>query len=321
MKKKLSFEEQIMDLESKNVHFELSSKEDAQKFLQYNNYYFKLKSYAHNYSKYSKVGMQHKYINLDFAYLVELSDLDMHLRKLIVNLCLDIEHFLKVRLMRDIVANPKEDGYHIVCKFVEQDYSVLTNLYKNLEGAANSDLIKKFHENEDKIPVWGLIEALSFGRFIELYNLYYGIYGGHSYASYLGNVKFLRNAAAHNTCLINSLRKPYIVKINKNREIMDTLSKTQRFASSYKTKMENPVIHNFVVLLFVYWDVFNTPRTREFRAQGIQEIKKLFFETMVRGNNKEYFGKNDVIVESYKFICEVIQYLESCRNAPVLKND
>lgn len=54
------------------------SEEDAKKFLQYNNYYFKLKSYARNYNMNSQTK---KYFNLDFAYLVELSKLDMYIRK------------------------------------------------------------------------------------------------------------------------------------------------------------------------------------------------------------------------------------------------
>jgi hypothetical protein len=317
MKVKLSIDEQIDDLKYKNVKFEIFNEEYAKKFLQNNNYYFKLKSYAHNYSKYSKVELNHKYINLDFAYLVELSTLDMYLRRLIVGLCLDIEHILKVRLIKDVTKNDNENGYSIVQKYVADDYTILSNLYTNIDSSATSDLIKKFHEDEENIPIWSFIETLSFGRFIELYNLYYGIYGGYSYTSYLGSIKFLRNAAAHNSCLLNSLRKPYSIKINKNKDIMDCLSKTKIFTTSYKTKMENPVIHDFVVLLFVYMDILNTASNRNMRGKGFDDIKKLFFDTMIR--NKDYFIKNDALTESYNFVCQVIKYLENCRNKPILK--
>lgn len=318
-KRKLSYDEQIDDLKSKNVKFDIYSEDEARKYLQYNNYYFKLKAYARDYTTYSKVELKDKYINLDFAYLVELSTLDMYLRRLIVGLCLDIEHVLKTRLMRDITNNDAEDGYNIVKKYVEQDYTVLSQLYSNKDKSATADLIKKFLEDEEKIPVWSFIEALSFGRFIELYDLYYGIYGGHSYSSYLGSVKFLRNAAAHNSCLLNSLRKPYSIKIRKNMDIMDALTKSKKFETSYKTKMENPVIHDFVVLLFVYYDILNTAANRNMRDKGMKNIKKLFYETMVRNDNKVYFAKNDVLVTNYRFICQVIDYLENCRNKPVLK--
>lgn len=59
------------------------SEEDAKKFLQYNNYYFKLKSYARNYNMNSQTK---KYFSLDFAYLVELSRLDMYIRKIILEI-------------------------------------------------------------------------------------------------------------------------------------------------------------------------------------------------------------------------------------------
>lgn len=49
----------------------------------------------------------------------------------------------------------------------------------------------------------------------------------------------------------------------------------------------------------------------------MNEVKKLFFETMLR--RKEYFLKNDVLVEDYKFVCQVIKYLENQRNNAVLK--
>lgn len=158
-KRKLSIEEQIADLKEKNIKFDIYSEEEAKKFLRYNNYFFKLKSYAHNYDKYSKVELNHKYLNLDFAYLVELSTLDMYLRRVIVGLYLDIEHVLKTRLMYDITKNEEEDGYNIVRKYVEYDYRVLEGIYKNIGNSATTELIKKFHEDEDKIPVWSFIET------------------------------------------------------------------------------------------------------------------------------------------------------------------
>ena len=99
---KLTVEEQIEDMVEKNVKFEICTVQDAKRFLKYNNYYFKIKSYARNYNFEKK-----KYFNLDFAYLVELSKLDMYTRKIILELSLDVEHYLKVRLMNDLSNNSK----------------------------------------------------------------------------------------------------------------------------------------------------------------------------------------------------------------------
>lgn len=53
----------------------------------------KVSSYRKNYSKHpANSPRAGQYVNLDFAYLVELSTIDMHLRYLAMSLCLDIEH-------------------------------------------------------------------------------------------------------------------------------------------------------------------------------------------------------------------------------------
>ena len=49
-------------------------KDESKSFLNYNNYYFKLKSYARNYNVNP---LTNQYYNLDFAYLIKLSKLDM----------------------------------------------------------------------------------------------------------------------------------------------------------------------------------------------------------------------------------------------------
>lgn len=317
MKKKLTVDEQIADLKSKGVKFEVKTEDEARIFLRYNNYYFKLKSYAKNYEQYQKPELRGRYINLDFAYLVELSKLDMHFRKLIVKMCLDIEHFLKVRLMYDISNNPEEDGYNIVSSFLDGHYDILANMYRDADKSASGDLVQKIHDNENEIPIWKIVETLSFGKFIELYNLYYGTYGGKNYCSFLGSIKFLRNAAAHNTCLLNSIRRPYKTKINKTQEITDILSKIKGIPTSYKNKMQNPVIHDFVVMLFVYNDILNYPANRDLRKEGMEEVNKLFKETFVR--HKEWFAKNDVLKDNYEFICLILSYLENLRNGPVIK--
>ena len=102
LKSKYSIDEQLKNLEDKNVQFNIMSKEEAREYLQNNTYYFKLKSYEksfeYNVSK-------NQYINLEFAYLVELSKLDMYLRELIIRISLHTEHFLKVKLIDDLTKS------------------------------------------------------------------------------------------------------------------------------------------------------------------------------------------------------------------------
>ena len=114
MRTRYIVQQQIENLKSKNIQFNIVDEEYATQYLNDNTYYFKLKSFAKAF-EYNETKKQ--YINLDFAYLVELSKLDMYLREHIIKLSLDTEHFLKVKFLHDLTNNGLEDGYNIVDLF------------------------------------------------------------------------------------------------------------------------------------------------------------------------------------------------------------
>lgn len=320
-KLKLTVEEQIQDMVDKNIQFELYSKEDAKKFLKYNNYYFKLKSYARNYN----INIQtKKYYNLDFAYLVELSKLDMYIRKIILELSLDVEHYLKVRLMNDLSDNPKEDGYNIVRLFLRYHSNAMADIQSKADKYSFcSDLAEK-HLNEYNEPkelaVWNIVELFSFGNFMELYELYYQMYPSFNYSDYLKSIKFIRNAAAHNNCILSTLRKPNsLTKFSKTKKLANILGKIPEFREldNKDAMMKNPVIHDFVTLLFVYNDIMKVSATKNVRNRKMEEIRHLFCDLDGRiRKNKNYFEKNPYIQEAYSFICSIIKYIDKKNKNP-----
>ena len=129
-KQKLTINEQLTDMQNKGISFHYISLEDAAHFLKYNNYYFKLKSYGKNYDKYISTPKKGQYLNLDFSYLQELSILDMHLRKIILSMALDIEHALKTQLLYDLSKNTCEDGYSIVANYLSYAFLYFLKWYK-----------------------------------------------------------------------------------------------------------------------------------------------------------------------------------------------
>lgn len=113
--KKLSFDEIIEQLEEKGVQFKEISKETAKEKLMNSNFYYKIRSFRKNFPK-NKDG---KYINLDFFMLNDLATIDMRLRYVLIHMCLDIEHTLKTKIVKDITLDQMEDGIKVVQKFLD----------------------------------------------------------------------------------------------------------------------------------------------------------------------------------------------------------
>ncbi|PTJ14729.1 hypothetical protein BU038_09450, partial [Staphylococcus simulans] len=113
----LSFKSLIFYMKFKGVNFNYIDEYEAMKILEYKNYYFKLNSFVDNYPM-QKVRYQNalieRYQKVDFKNLVDLASLDMQLRYIIIKFCLDIEHSIKLNILRTITKVDSEDGYNVV---------------------------------------------------------------------------------------------------------------------------------------------------------------------------------------------------------------
>ena len=312
-KVKLTVQDQITDMKSKGITFLLCSETDAVKFLANNTYYFKLKSYEKNYSNDNR---DHLYRGLDFEYLKELSKIDMYLRRYILDMCLDIEHVLKTRLIHDCTTNPDTDGFDIVCSFLNLNYPVEKAIRdKAIKKSACSRLAANYVDangNLKPIPLWIIVELISFGEFIDLYTYYYQQYHRtNDYSRYLGSIRFLRNASAHSNCLINSLQKQ--PDFSKTREVMQTISRAKHIKEQTRNhKMSVPVIHDFVTLLLVYNDLLNNPYNMSMRNNRMDEIRRFFLASDGRLKSKaSYFSGNSTLREAYQFVCDVLKFIDN----------
>lgn len=302
-KHKLLIDEQIKHMKNKSgIKFNIIDENAAREFLKNNTYYFKIKAYAKNYDKYQKGKKKGQYINLEFAYLVELSKIDMYLRKFIIKMALDVEHFLKTQLLRDTAENDEEDGYSIIGKLFEEYPFIKDNIIRNGRNSACADLVAKYY---GEFAVWNIVEIIGFGDFTKLYEIYYNKYETKNFMKqYLWSIRFLRNAAAHNNCLLNSLKKPYSVTIKPNRQINNIISKVPGMnPDSRRKKMKNQVIHDFVVMLYVFCNIVTSEGVKK---HTMVELKDLIDSRMVK--NKEYFEKNELIKSSYQFTKKVVDY-------------
>lgn len=305
-KPKLSIDEQISHMrDNRGIKFNIVNEQKAKEYLMFNSYYFRIKSYAKNFDKYKNGPNKDKYINLEFAYLQELSTLDMYLRKFILRMTIDIEHFLKTQLLKDFVENQQEDGYSIINKLLSNYPYIKDNIDRRRNSYVCCNLINKFNKD---FAIWNIVEVLSFGDFINLYNLYYKEYNStNNLSNYLWSVKFLRNAAAHNNCLLNSLKTPYSSHFNRNKQINTIISKIPNIGKTQRiTSMNNPVIHDLVVTLYVFNRIANKSN---FKRNTMIELKELIDNRFTR--NKNYFNNNDVISSYYNFFKKIVDFYYS----------
>lgn len=97
--------QQVRHLKDRGGRFELRDEQKAERFLRESNFFFKVKTFAKCFSRYTNPGSERfgSHINPDFAYLAELTRLDHHLRETVLSLTLDIELYMKVELSRMIM--------------------------------------------------------------------------------------------------------------------------------------------------------------------------------------------------------------------------
>lgn len=298
-KQKLDVNGQIQKLEKAGVQFELYSKEKAARFLTCNTYLFKIKSYLKNYPRDSRDGLYH---HVDFAYLVELSTLDMHFRNLVLRLCLSIEHQLKVTLMRDFSNNPKEDGYSIIQEFFEENPRIRAEM-EHRRVYESEELMEKYFPN---LPIWVFLEVCTFGSFTRLLTFYYRKYPTRRSESLLRlvySVRCLRNAAAHNNCLLNSLRHPYERShpFRPNRDLVVFLRSHGFSKASLERKMSNPLAHDFTAALRLFSQICQSP--------GLYQAVLRDFQDLFKGRflrHADYFASYPFLTSYYEFSIKVI---------------
>lgn len=253
----------INHLKSRGVKFIAISEDGAYSFLEINNNYFKLHTYSENFPVFSNGENSGKFIDLDFAALIKLSTIDMRLRYIFIQMCLDIEHYLKVYTIKFVQDNNKEDAYSIVTDFaaeMDRQYARSENRQGYLEQIEEEsekdeyrkDLVNRYRGNW---PIWAFCEVIHFSDLIKLYvfarcryacsgcmdrekvrtktcdritsgeiNACDAYYCANHQDSdirlcsrlrkieqadrLLQEVRRLRNASAHNSCVLNNLRPP-----------------------------------------------------------------------------------------------------------------
>ena len=137
-------------LKSKNIKFECCSEQDAKIYLKENNNYYNVTSYKNNFVKYQCGELEGKYIDLDFAYLKDLSIIDYRTRLVLFKMIIDIEHYLKIRMLNTIEGISEEDGYKIVNLYLEKDFNdkkCPKRVHESIRKKVSNEYYKKYFLN------------------------------------------------------------------------------------------------------------------------------------------------------------------------------
>lgn len=281
------------------ITFNLMDEEKAKTFLEKNNFFFRLKQYC---SVCTGQTMNGKYIGLDFGHLVELSTIDMFLRKLLLKMTIDLEHYLKVKLVNTCQNNPCDDGYEVVQQFLEKHPKIKENILQTNRTVTYGE--NTFEKYSSFPAVWNFVEMLNFADFISFYAFYYEYMKlDCEYTKHFDSVRRLRNACAHNICLLTSFKSNQWFKpdLETSFELLGgNLGISNGIISNC---MKVPFLNDFAVMLSVYTKLISSPKIKEIT---IQELKEFFDGRMIY--KKHYFENYTDVKNAWHFARKVLDY-------------
>ena len=281
--------------------FNLMDEGRAKIFVAKQNYFFRLEQYLGICPEANKT-RSGKYIGLDFGHLVEMSTIDMYLRKILFKMTIDLEHYLKVKLVGDCQDNPADDGYEVVAAFLAKNPKVKSSIQTGFKliGYYERPMFRY-----TKAPaVWNFVEMVEFNDFSNFYSFYYDYFrsdGG--WTKQFEAVRKLRNAAAHNSCILCSF-KPVSGFTGDYETTFELLGGNTGIGNgTISSMMKVPFLNDFAVLLSVYTKMATHPAVLE---KTLKEVKEFLDGRVVR--HKEYFDGFTEVKNAYRFAKGVVEY-------------
>ena len=312
----MKISEMVSYLKTKNIKFELISEENAEKYLRDNNNYYNITSYKHNFEKYMVDGVfVNKYIDLDFAYLKDLAIIDHRVRLLFFKMIIDIEHYLKIKILNLIENIDEEDGYKIVNLYLEKDFNgdkfprkVHNSIFKKVGSEYYQKIFSKYDIDKDKklenIPIWEFLEIITFGELVNFYDFFskeYQLKKESKNIFILREIVKLRNAVAHNSCVLCDLDK----KDNEyapDFKIVDYLNSCGIGKETRDNKLSNSRIKQMTYTLYMFNEIVTSEGVK---INVVDDINELFYERIIL--HKEYYNNNELLKSIYAYFDKIIK--------------
>lgn len=101
--------------------------------------------------------------------------------------------------------------------------------------------------NISDLPIWVFLEIISFGDLTKFYDFYSVRFPmGNNVSKYLWSARIMRNAAAHNSCILNRLTE-CVPEKKINNSLRDNIKRNFSTIDSKRLKkyLRHPVIQDF----------------------------------------------------------------------------
>ncbi len=310
----MKISEMVPHLKEKNIKFEKCPEAEAEKYLKESNNYYNVIAYKNNFVKYQCGEFTGKYVDLDFAYLKDLSIIDHRARLVLFKMIIDIEHYLKMRILNTIEEIVEEDGYNIVNLYLEQDFNDMKypkRVHESIRKKVTNEYYQKIFSKYDldknskieNIPIWEFLEIITFGELINFFEFYTNMYGleDNKYVFILREINKLRNAVAHNSCVLDELNK----KDNKHRAdtlIVNYLKKCGIGKETRNNKLANSRIRQITYTLYMFNIVVSS---EGIKSNMKHDITKLFYGRIIL--NKKYYDNNELLKSIYNYFEKIIE--------------
>lgn len=200
---------QITKLKVAGVTFDICTEAEARNYLSEKCSACKVSAYTQLFDIHTEGESEGKYMDLDFCQLKYLAEVDQRLREILLAMALDIEHFCKTRLITECVITETDD-YTVMADYLnDQDDRQRRYIEREIERSKNdptNDYI--FERCGSDLPLSAFVEVVPFGTIVGLIR-YCGTRADdrEMIADYfvLRSIQSLRNACAHNSCVLLDL--------------------------------------------------------------------------------------------------------------------
>ena len=312
----MKINELVPYLKKKNIKFEKISEIDAEEYLRNNNNYYNVTSYKHNFLKYPSPAGEYEglYQDLDFAYLKDMAIIDHRVRLILFKMIIDIEHYLKIRILNMVENIDIEDGYRIVNMYLDNDYNdekrgkrLHASIFKKKGNEYYEKIFSKYDIDKDKklenIPIWEFLEIITLGALINFYEFFgneYSLDNEKKYVFILREIGKLRNAVAHNSCVLSELNK-HDNHFAPDDKVRQFLIKCGIGKETRNNKLSNSRIRQITYTLYMFNEIVTS---NGIRKNITQEINELFFGRIIY--HKEYYNNNELLKSVYSYFKRII---------------